>query len=204
MPTPRQVVVLGGGSVFSSYKAYLLNLRTREVDINTFMRNERWKTKLPETLGASYEVFQLIMPNRSNAVFEEWSIWFERLIPYLKDNVLFIAHSLGAIFLVKYLSQNDFPRTIHATFLVSTPFDDHMDVKDEILGTFQLPTSIENFVKQAGVLHMYHSTDDTSVPYNHIEKYHALIPNATIHTFTDRNHFSQDTFPEIIEDIQKA
>ncbi len=204
MSIPKQVVVLHGGSVFSSYKTYLLNLRTREININTFMRNEKWKTKLPEALGVSYEVFQPIMPNSANAVFEEWSIWFERLIPYLKDNVLFVAHSLGAVFLVKYLSQNDFPKTIYATFLISAPFNDYMCTKNEVLGTFQLPTSIKNFIKQAGILHMYHSTDDTCVPYNHIEKYHVLIPNATIHTFTDRNHFSQDTFPEIVADIQSV
>ena len=46
---------------------------------------------------------------RTNARYEEWKIWFERMIPFLNDNVILVGHSLGGIFFVKYLSENLLP-----------------------------------------------------------------------------------------------
>ena len=51
---------------------------------------------------------------------------------------------------------------------------------------------------------MYHSKDDPVVPYFEFEKYKAQLPNAYMKSFEDRQHFNQDTFPEIVEDIRKS
>ncbi len=63
------------------------------------------------------------MPNKTNAQFEEWKIWFEKFIPFLNDGVILVGHSLGGVFLAKYLSENKFPKKIGGVFLVSAVYE---------------------------------------------------------------------------------
>ena len=107
----KQVVVIHGGDTFETYEEYLNFLRGYEIDIERYKSDKRdWKPWLRQRLGSDYEVILPIMPNKTNARFDEWKIWFEKFIPFLHDNVLLIGHSLGGTFLAKYLSENKFSR----------------------------------------------------------------------------------------------
>jgi hypothetical protein len=57
------------------------------------------------------------MPNPMNARYNEWKILFKKIVLLLDDNVILIGHSLGAIFLVKYLSENKFPKKNSGNFI---------------------------------------------------------------------------------------
>ena len=59
------------------------------------------------------------MPNKQNAAYDEWSIWFEKYFAYLKDDVILIGWSLGGMFLAKYLSDKPFPVKIKSLFLLA-------------------------------------------------------------------------------------
>jgi pimeloyl-ACP methyl ester carboxylesterase len=48
---------------------------------------------------------------------------------------------------------------------------------------------------------IYHSTDDTTVPYSHSEKIKSYLPKAKLITFTNRGHIRQQEFPELLENI---
>ena len=139
------------------------------------------------------------MPNSTNARYLEWKIWFEKLIPFLKEEVVLVGHSLGGMFLTKYLSENKFPKRVRATFLVSSPFDD----KDsgESLVDFVLPASLSNLQEQGGKIFIYHSEDDPVVPFADFKKFERNLPNANFRTFKDREHFGQEDFPELVEDM---
>ena len=63
------------------------------------------------------------MPLQENAKYNDWKIFFERYIPFLRNNVILIGASLGGIFLAKYLSENKFPKKILSTYLICPPFD---------------------------------------------------------------------------------
>jgi predicted alpha/beta hydrolase family esterase len=140
------------------------------------------------------------MPNKYFAHYEEWKIWFEKHVPYLSDDLVLIGHSMGGIFLAKYLSENNFPRRIKATFLVAAPFDDE-DAEDTV-GDFALSGSLANFKKQAGKIFLYQSKDDTVVPYADLLKYKKELPGVVERVFEDRGHFTQEELPEIVEDIR--
>jgi hypothetical protein len=61
------------------------------------------------------------MPNSKNASYKARKIWFEKLFPYLNDEgIILIGLSLGTIFLLKYLTENTFPKTISQLHLVGT------------------------------------------------------------------------------------
>ncbi|HYE23125.1 MAG TPA: alpha/beta hydrolase [Candidatus Paceibacterota bacterium] len=194
----RQVVVIHGGETFDTYNQYLEALRSWEYDP---MRPDYkdWKKRLPETLGETFDVLRPSMPSKYNAKYEEWKIWFEKIVPYLRDGVVLVGHSLGGLFLAKYLSENDVPVRISSTYLVAAPYA----ATDSIttLADFALPNSLEKFSAQGGRIHLYHSTDDTVVPYSELSRYQAALPHARASVFADRAHFNQEEFPELVAEI---
>jgi predicted alpha/beta hydrolase family esterase len=198
----QQVVVIHGGKVFKEYRQYIISLRTREVTKEKFTPQKDWKDSLPKELGPEFEVFAPKMPNGNNAVYEEWKIWFERMTKFLQNGVILIGHSLGGIFLAKYLSENNFSKKIKAVFLVAAPCNDVCE--GEFLTGFDLPASLENFSRQAKNIYLCFSVDDPVVSFAEADKYHKALPGSEVITFENRQHFSQEFFPELIELIKKC
>ncbi len=194
----KQIVVIHGGNAFETYEEYLQNLQTKYVSLEK-LRFKDWKRNLGEKLGEEFDVIFPQMPNSQNARYLEWKIWFERFIPLLNDTVIFIGHSLGGIFLAKYFSENTFLKKIAAVFLVAAP---HNSKGIHPLVDFIISDNLEKFNEQAEAIILYHSTDDTVVPFSNSESYKNTLPKAKIVVFNDRQHFNQETFPEIIEEIK--
>jgi len=197
----QQIVVIGGGTTFDSYKSYISYLKNKELTLDMLRPSRDWKDTLAGELGKNFDVLLPKMPNKTNAQYREWKIWFERVIPLLNKEIVLIGHSLGGTFLVKYLSENIIPKTIIATILVAAPFDD--EGKGESLASFALPSLFAKFAKQCQRIYLIQSKDDPVVPFEHIKKYCRALPNAETMIFENRGHFNQETFPEAIELIRK-
>lgn len=195
----QQVVVIHGGDSFQTYKEYLADLRQQEIDLSRIGFKD-WKSNLAEALGEDYEVLAPRMPNAQNAKYAEWKIWFEKFIPFLRDGAVFVGHSLGGIFLAKYLAEEQFPLKIRAMFLVAAPYN---TATENTLGDFVLPSGeLEKLTKQGGKIFLYHSQDDRVVPFSDMEQYKKVLPNARVRVFTDRQHFNQADLLEIVADIK--
>lgn len=192
----QQILIIHGGTSFNTYKEYLSFLKNAKISLDDFRPHSDWKDNLSKKLGENFEVLQPSMPNKKNAKYLEWKIWFDKIIPLLNKRVVLIGHSLGGIFLSKYLSENKIPNKIVATFLVAAPF---VDSKSKWLIDFRLPKSLALFFKQSNKIYLIHSKDDPRVLFSDLEKYKKSLPNAAAQIFRDRGHFRQDTFPEIIK-----
>jgi predicted alpha/beta hydrolase family esterase len=131
----KQVVVIHGGDTFDSYEDYLTFLNAFEVDKESLFLKD-WKSTLQSELGENYEVLCLQMPNMFNAKYLEWKIWFEKYIPFFNQELILVGHSLGGIFLAKYLAENTLEKTIKAVFLIAAPFD---NVDTCSLADFRIP-----------------------------------------------------------------
>ena len=195
----KQIVVIHGGDTFNTYEEYLSFLKNREFDLER-LKKEDWKETLSEKLGEKFEVIILKMPNSANAKYLEWKIWFEKLIPFLKDEVILVGHSLGGIFLAKYLSENSFPKRIRATLLVAPPYD--TEGTDYSLVDFTLSEAPGKLTEQSDEIFLYHSEDDPVVPFGSLRKYEKELSGARVRIFKDRGHFQQEKFPELVEDIK--
>jgi len=195
----KQIVVVHGGNTFDTYEEYLNYLKNYELNFDK-LKAEGWKETLDEKLGEGFEVISPEMPNSANAKYSEWKIIFDKLIPFLEDTVVLVGHSLGGIFLAKYLSENSFPKKILATYLIAAPYDDK-DSEDS-LGDFILPATLEKFKRQVGRIFIYHSEDDSIVPFVDFKKYTKALPKAEKNIFKTKGHFMQEEFPELIESIQ--
>ncbi|MDB5244941.1 MAG: hypothetical protein JWN90_46 [Parcubacteria group bacterium] len=194
----QQIFVIHGGNAFDTYEEYITDLKQKEVSIEG-TRFTDWKGNLQNVLGDSYEVILPRMPNSQNARYMEWKIWFEKFIPQLEEEVIFIAHSLGSIFLAKYLSEETYPKKIKATLLVAAPYNapnDHPYVDFNIL------TDLSGLQRQGGEIIFYHSKDDQVVPFSNFERYQRELPSVETRIFEDRKHFNDATFPELIKDVQ--
>ncbi|KKK90826.1 hypothetical protein LCGC14_2719090, partial [marine sediment metagenome] len=138
---------------------------------------DQLKTELEET----FDIIIPKMPNPNNAKYNEWKIWFEKLLPFLRDNIVLIGHSLGGIFLVKYLSENDFPKKIRATYLIAPPYDDKNS--EYSLNDFVLPKNLKKLSTQGGNVFIYHSEDDPVVTFIDAKKYKEQLPRAKLYVF---------------------
>ena len=193
----KQVVIIHGGTTFDTYEEYFDYIGSYELTLEKLTRTD-WK----DSLGSQLPDFEIIypkMPNARNARYSEWKIWFEKLLPILSANVVLVGHSLGGIFLAKYLSENKFQKNISSLHLVAAPYN--ADVIKESLTDFALEKTVENLSLCTNTIFLYQSKDDQVVAFADVEKYARDIPSATLVSFENRGHLTQETFPELIKNI---
>jgi len=194
----KQIVVIHGGDSFETREKFLDALKNWEVTRESFLPKHDWKGNLQKDLGEKYEVLSPRMPNKQNAKYDEWKIWLERLLPFVENGVILIGHSMGGLFLTKYLSENTFSKKIGALFLVASPYDLGGKVRE-----FRLASGLQEVWGQCQNIHIFQSEDDPLVAMAEAKKYQEAWPGAKMHIFTDRGHFNQETFPELVEEIKK-
>lgn len=193
----KQIVFIHGGEVFSKREECLEFLSSYEFSKRD-LSSEGWKYSLAQVFKDA-EVLLPQMPNKFDARYEEWEVWFNKMIPFIGQDVILIGHSLGGSFLSKFLSENDFPVRIASLHLVAPPFDDESIYP--LLGFKQ--TESTKALSKIDTIHLYFSSDDPVVPFSEMEKYKTLLPHANSHSFSDRRHFNQLEFPELIEEVRK-
>lgn len=195
----KQILIIHGGTTFEKNGDYIDFLKNVPLEIDRLKFKQDWKNTIAEDLGDNHEVLAPRMPNGTNAKYNEWKIWFERILPLMNKEIILIGHSLGGIFLAKYLSQNTVSKNIKALILVSAPFN---DTPDESLASFRLPKSLRNIHKQAMKIILIHSKDDKVVPVEQVNQYSRQLPNSETILFEDRGHFKIEHFPELVEMIK--
>lgn len=193
MKNKQQILIINGGSTYDSYDDYINHLKNLDIKLDRLKPFIDWKLNLQGELGENFEVYLPKMPNVTNAQFDEWKIWFEKVLEKLDDGIILIGHSLGGIFLAKHLEENEPTKRIKATFLISAPFGGKY--LDESVGGFEMDTNLENFKARAGKVYLVQSKDDTTVPFINFEKYKELLPNAETLVLDGMGHFKVETIP---------
>lgn len=190
----QQVVIIGGGESFDSYHEYIQNLESwkPEIDENKTLS---WKENLKITLEKkNFAVYLAKMPNKNNAKYLEWKIWFEKILNLVPvQNLTLIGHSLGGIFLTKYLSENNL--SVQNLHIVAAPSQD--------CGDFSLPKDLSKIKQNCLNIHFYHSEDDQIVPFSDLEVYKKQLPEVKFFEFKDRGHFIKNNFLELESQILK-
>jgi predicted alpha/beta hydrolase family esterase len=193
---PQQIIVIHGGTTFADYQDYVGYLATKPLEISHFLHKPKWKDSLQQKLGDKYQVLLPTMPNTTNARYSEWKVWFDNLSAIITDDCILIGHSLGGIFLAKYLSENTFSRRIKATILVAAP---HSDETTEDLTDFKLGGVLAGLAEQAGRLVFISGNDDPVIPLSELEKYKADTPLAEFRIVSAPDHFVRPEFPELVQ-----
>ena len=131
----KQLLYIHGGNLTKDNDELLKIMATRE--INPFEEKKRRRQTLQDRLP-EFVVIKPEMPNKDMARYSTWKLWFEKYIPFLEaENLVLVGHSLGAMFLTKYLAENEFPIQISQLHLVAPVLDDQgLNEGDNYLGDF--------------------------------------------------------------------
>lgn len=131
----KQLLYIHGGNLTKDNDELLKVMATRE--INPFEEKKRRRLILQECLP-EFVVIKPEMPNKDMARYSTWKLWFEKYIPFLDpENLVLVGHSLGGMFLTKYLAEDKFPIQISQLHLVAPVLDDRgLNEGDNYLGDF--------------------------------------------------------------------
>lgn len=165
-------------------------------------KTKKWSDILQN--NENFEVLYMPRPNKWFADFLSRKIIFEKMIPYFNKNIVFIWHSLGGSFLLKYLSEFDICNLkdksekiiLIAPAIDKTPFEEIWTFKPDL----EKIKSLENYSKK---IHIFASEDDMIVPFEQIKTLQSSLPNANYHFFKARWHFLMENFPELIDELIK-
>jgi len=201
----KQVFIVWGWEAFENvfsekYLRERLEYIKKDYDYNPYDETEKWKQTLSKKLWESYEVLKMLTPNPSSANYEEWKIMFEKALPYLKDGVILMWHSLWGTFVAKYLNENNVSVKISQVLLVAPAFEDS---EQEVLWSFNFDKKLLRFRELSDKITMYYSLDDGVVNPQDFVKFKKILWDIRTREFNDRGHFSIEEFPEIIEDIKR-
>ena len=151
----------------------------------------------------NFEILDMPRPNKWFADFLSRKIIFEKMIPYFKENIIFIWHSLGWSFLLKYLSEFDncnLKNKAKKIILVAPALD---KTPLEEIGTFRPNLEkIKLLNDYSQKIHIFASKDDEIVPFKQINMLKQVLPDANYHIFSDKGHFLTENFPELIKELK--
>lgn len=197
----KTVVLIEGGTTFETYDDYLSFLRSMPVSVE-YLERQTWRDSLQSDLGETFKVVRLQMPNKINAKYEEWKIYFHRYLEILGDNIVLLGHSLGATFLVKFLAEETIKNTISRVILVAVPFGEKKTGPSLGDFIFENSTNFEAINSDLKIT-LFASDNDKLITKDDLEKYQKVIKNLEVKILPDRGHFSQSEFPELISCIKK-
>lgn len=193
----KQLWILGGGEVFTSREKYL-----EWCERTPFYKAKKWwKDWIAHGLSDDYEVVKISLPDKTNADYEAWKIWFEKYIDLLDTNeeIFLIGHSLGGIFLAKYLSENTFPVKIKALHLVAPVWSHPESILHNTASFSFHPMNLSKIPPQCEKIYIWASEDDEIVDFSDSEKYSEHLPMSDFRVFKDRGHFIGSHFKELFE-----
>jgi predicted alpha/beta hydrolase family esterase len=199
----KQIIFIRGGESFEKTEDLYEYLRT--VKLDPYKKHKNWRDWIIWALEESYDLICPLMPNKQSADYEAWKIWFERHFDFIDDNnPILIGHSLGGSFLLKYLSENSFPKKISQLHLIAPMVNDG-NMYLEKMATFKFDIKKINKIEDMCIsIHLWHSEDDIAVPFKNSLLVKENLPSVEFHVFKDRGHFMQPSFPEILEVIKKV
>ncbi len=200
----KQLVIIHGGDFFDSRAEFVDDLRKTEAPKDWFLFDDEkgWKDNLAKELSGECEVFFPTMPNKLDAKYAEWKIWFDKMLPFLSDGVVLLGHSLGGIFLARYLSENAPGVRVGALFLVAAPYFRKKGKGANKAGF--VVGDLAPLGDRVEKIFVVHSKDDPIVAFSHAERYQAALPHSIFMHFKDRKHFTGPRFPELIKLVRKS
>jgi uncharacterized protein len=189
-----QICIIHGGTVFESDEEYQQALRDLTLNYDRLHYAPSWKNWLAEQLP-DRDVLLPSMPNKINAKYDDWALYFSKVVPFLCPDAILIGHSLGGIFLAKYFTENPPAKPFAKLILIAAPYDDETG---ESLKGFKL-SNASTLADAFDEIHLFYSTDDPVVPFTEKNTYLRDLPEAKVHVFEDKQHFNTSTFPELIQ-----
>lgn len=198
----KQVILIRGWVAKENYKDFYDFLEKQ--DYNPYKEKHlKWSDSLKENLWDEFDFIQIYRPNSGFSDYKAWKISFEKIFPFLNDEIIFVVHSLWWSFLSKYFNEeniDDIFNKINKIIFVAPAFkDDNI----EVLWTFNFSKDFSKLQKIQDKIIIFGSKDDPILSFSNVEDYMNIFPQSNHFIFEDRGHFLIENFPELIKEIKK-
>jgi predicted alpha/beta hydrolase family esterase len=163
--------------------------------------HDSWDNKLvaslTKALGSGYTVRYPRMPNEGDPDPTTWKKALDDELQQAGDDVILVAHSIGAAILIDYLADRGLRPA--GVFLIASPFIGEGGWPSEHLR----PTKEAAASLDGALIHVYQGTNDETVPFSHLDRFAKLLPGATIRALDGRDHQLNDDLSEVARDIRR-
>jgi uncharacterized protein len=155
-----------------------------------------WEPLLGDSLGRGYRILAPRMPRPEHPRYWTWARRIDELLRSRRRPIL-VGHSFGASVLLKYFAETVRRPAVAGLFLLATPF------WGPDFPEFALPPDCGERLRDLSPIRLYHSRDDSEVPFEHLERCRRILPHAIVRALDGRGHeFNQARFPELAADIR--
>lgn len=149
-----------------------------------------------ELIKAGVETAAPEMPAPYEPVYEKWCSTFEKFS--IDENTMLVGHSIGAGFVVRWLSENKV--RVGRVALVA-PW---LDPTHELKGWFSDFEIDKDLAERTGGVTIFVSPDDDQEILASVEKIKSVLLGAALQEFSDHGHFTfgdmgQCDFPELLQ-----
>jgi predicted alpha/beta hydrolase family esterase len=154
---------------------------------------------LQKALGMDYQIIYPQMQTDTAAPDFGWPKQIGEGIGKLRDDIILVAHSLGASLLLKYLSENKTSKKAAGVFLISTPF---WSGNEEWVQGLKLQKGFAENLPKNNRIFFYHCLDDEEIPFDHLTSYRHELPGATFREIKSGGHQLNNNLNLIAKDIK--
>jgi predicted alpha/beta hydrolase family esterase len=154
---------------------------------------------LQQALGEYFIISYPPMPDDNDQPDFGWPGKIGEEINKFPNELIIVAHSLGASLLLKYLSENKYPKTVSGIFLLATPF---WQGKEQWKQELMLREDFAEKLPKDMIIYLYHCRDDEEVPFDHLALYRAKLPSAKICELQTGGHQFENNLNQVASDIK--
>jgi predicted alpha/beta hydrolase family esterase len=167
--------------------------------------HDDWDLRLVESLrrelGDAYEVSYPRMPDEDDPAYAAWGPEIRRALADAEEGAVVVGHSVGATILVHALAHEPAPRPLGAIVLVAAPF---VGAGGWSGGEFELTSDLGTSLPAGVPVHVFHGSEDETVPVAHADLFGAAIPQARVHRLPGRGHQLDDDLAEVARAIRSS
>jgi uncharacterized protein len=165
-----------------------------------YEEDKKLAESLRNVLGAAYDLRYPRMPDADSPEYGAWRDRISEELAVPDGEMVLVGHSLGASFLLKYVSEEAVKKPVAGLFLVASPY---FGSEDWEVGEYELRTDFASKLPEDLPVFFYHSRDDEVVPFAHLALYAERLPQATTREFDGRGHQFGDDLSEVARDIKR-
>lgn len=156
--------------------------------------NGVWIPWVQKQLGLKDILCQALeFPMLFDPAYEDWENVLSQMS--IDSGTVLVGHSCGGGFLLRYLSENK--NLNPGKVILVAPWIDPMKEVTKSFFDFEIDERLTERIN----IHVFISADDDPSVLESVRILKQKLPNATYHEFTDRDHFCDKEFPELLEII---
>lgn len=157
---------------------------------------------LKRELGPDFDFSYPPMPAEDDPAYGPWRDVLIEVIREPTPELVLVGHSFGASVLLKTLATTAVHDRIVGLFLLATPFWGGDGWRYEGFETLEVSPELASRLPEGLPIFLYHCRDDEIVPFEHLDLFSRLLPQAEPRQLGDGGHQLIGQLPVVARDVR--